>query len=469
MQHLFRAVAVLFLLAGVGARAQSGGVPLTAEDRRATVERAAELLAERYVFEDVGRAAGTHVRQRLAAGAYDDLADAGAFADRLTADLQSVTHDRHMRVRPRRPPPEGAQADPDLAFAEGMREMRAQNYGFERVERLDGNVGYLKFDYFGPPERVRETAAAAMHMLAGADAIIFDLRENGGGSPATVQFICSYLFGERTHLNTLYWREGDRTEEFWTLDDVPGERMPDVPVFVLTSNRTFSGAEEFAYNLRTRDRATLVGETTGGGANPGGGFPLGPGLTIFVPEGRAVNQVTGTNWEGTGVEPHVATQAAEALEVALPLAREAATRHREASIAAAGAAAREMRSQLERAEAAAGAGRPDAAADLTSRALRAAVDAGVVGEDAINAMGYRYLGAGAHAMAIAVLRFNVAEYPESFNTYDSLGEAYMEAGQRDLAIANYERSLGLNPGNENGRRMLERLRAGADAAVGTGQ
>jgi tetratricopeptide (TPR) repeat protein len=338
--------------------------------------------------------------------------------------------------------------------------MRAENYGFERVERLEGNVGYLKFNYFGPIDRVRETAAAAMRMLAGADAIIFDLRENGGGSPETVRFICSYLFGERTHLNSLYWREGDRTEEFWTLEDLPSERMPDVPVFVLTSNRTFSGAEEFAYNLRTRDRATLVGETTGGGANPGGGYPLPGGLMIFVPEGRAINPVTGTNWEGVGVVPHVEAPAAQALDVALPLAREAAESYRERTMQAESAGRAEMRTQMARAEAASASGREAEASSIVATTLREALAAGLTTEDGINALGYRYLEAGDHAMAIAVFRFNVDAFPASFNTYDSLGEAYMEAGQRELAVANYERSLELNPGNENGRRMLERLRSG---------
>jgi tetratricopeptide (TPR) repeat protein len=320
-------------------------------------------------------------------------------------------------------------------------------------------VGYLKFDYFGPLPLVRETAAAAMHMLAGADAIIFDMRENGGGSPETVQFICTYLFGERTHLNSLYWREGDRTEEFWTLDDVPGERMPDVPVFVLTSSETFSGAEEFAYNLRTRERATLVGETTGGGANPGGGYPLAAGLGLFVPEGRAINPVTGTNWEGTGVEPHVEASAESALDVALPLARDAAARYREAAIAAETADREAMRRELERAEGLAAAGQIDEAGVALAGALGAALASGTIDEDGINAMGYGYLQGGSHAMAIATFRFNVEAFPESFNVYDSLGEAYMEAGERDLAIDFYERSLEINPGNENGRRMLERLGA----------
>jgi tetratricopeptide (TPR) repeat protein len=358
-----------------------------------------------------------------------------------------------MRVRP--VPADEPAGDPAAAMAAARRRMRAENYGFVRVEVLEGNVGYLDFRFFAPVEEARETAAAAMRLLANVDALVFDLRQNGGGSPDMVQFLCSYLFDERTHLNSLYWREGDRTEAFWTLDDLPGPRLADVPVFVLTAERTFSGAEEFAYNLRTRERATLVGETTGGGANPGGFMPVSDRLGIFVPTGRAVNPVTGTNWEGTGVEPHVAVPAEEAYDRGLALAREAAEAYRAERLAAEDEARAALNEGLRAAEAAEG----EAQDRAVAAALRQSLDAGAADEGTINMLGYRYLGDGDTAMAIAVFRFNVEAFPASFNTYDSLGEAYMNAGERDLAIANYERSLELNPDNENGRMMLRRLRA----------
>jgi hypothetical protein len=457
-----RLAALLFVVAsatlGPGALAQEAA-PLTAEDRRAAVARIAELLDGRYVFPDVGAEAGRHVQRLLDAGTYESLTSAEAFAERLTADLQGVTHDLHLRVRPRPPQAaERARDDPDAAIAAQRREMRAGNFGFARVERLEGNVGYLDLRGFGPLELVQPTAEAAMRMLAGSDAVIFDLRQNGGGSPETVRFLSSYLFAEPTHLNSLYWREGDRTEEFWTLAEVPGERLADVPVFVLTSRRTFSAAEEFSYNLRTRERATLVGETTGGGANPGGGFPVSDRLSVFIPEGRAINPVTGTNWEGVGVEPHVAVPAAEALEAALPLAREAAARHREAALAAEAAGRATLRDGLARAEGLLEEGHEAEAEEAVGAALHAALASGVTTEDGINQLGYRYLQAGQVDLAVAAFRVNVEAFPESWNTYDSLGEAYMTKGHRDLAIANYERSLALNPDNGNGQQMLARLR-----------
>ena len=145
------------------------------------------------------------------------------------------------------------------------------NFGFEKVERLKGNVGYIDLRGFTPAEFSAETIVAAMNFVANTDALIFDLRQNGGGDPATVALLSSYLFGpEPVHLNSLYWREGDTTHQWWTLPFVPGKRYAGKDVYVLTSKRTFSAAEEFTYNLKNLKRATIIGETTGGGAHPGG-------------------------------------------------------------------------------------------------------------------------------------------------------------------------------------------------------
>jgi C-terminal processing protease CtpA/Prc len=162
--------------------------------------------------------------------------------------------------------------------------------------------------------------AAAMTFLAGTRAMIIDLRQNGGGSPRMVALVASYLFDRRTHLNDLWTRSTDATEEFWTQDSVAGRRFGgEKPVFVLTSARTFSGGEEFTYDLKTLKRATIVGETTGGGAHPVRGRRIDDHFMIGVPFARAVNPVTHTNWEGVGVEPDTKVPAADALTTALTL------------------------------------------------------------------------------------------------------------------------------------------------------
>ena len=195
------------------------------------------------------------------------------------------------------------------------------NYGFERVEILPGNVGLIELGGCLEPELVRNAALAAMRKLGKVDALIVDLRRNGGGEPGTVALVSTFLFPrrERVHLNDLHWREGNRIDQFFTDPDLDVPRISG-PVYVLTSRRTFSAAEEFTYNLKQLKRATQVGETTGGGANPGRGIELYPGFSLFLPTGRAVNPITHDNWEGKGVVPEVPTQAEDALSTALRMA-----------------------------------------------------------------------------------------------------------------------------------------------------
>ena len=317
-------LAVLALTAGLAAPALAAPprVPpaVNAQDRAAIVDDVTTALNEVYVFPETARKMEEHVRRQLKAGAYDRLGALDAFTQKLTEDLQSVSHDLHLRVTWDPEAPAGdAEGQPTAEQqARFAAQERRDNYCFRKVERLAGNVGYLKLDCFAPAELAGGTAVAAMGFLAGSDALIFDLRDNGGGSPTMIQLLTSYLMGgEPAHLNNFYIRKGDKTQQFWTQAWVPGTRLPDVPVFVLTSNRTFSAAEEFTYNLKNMKRATIIGETTGGGAHPVDlhrvqGYPV----AVSLPFGRAVNPISGTNWEGTGVEPDVKTPAAEALAAA---------------------------------------------------------------------------------------------------------------------------------------------------------
>jgi C-terminal processing protease CtpA/Prc len=206
------------------------------------------------------------------------------------------------------------------AEARMQTQLERNNCFFEKVERFPSNVGYLKFNAFPNPAVCGPTATAAMNFLANVDALIIDLRENGGGDPRMVAYISTYLFADATHLNDLYNRKEDTTTQYWTLPYVPGKRLAGKPVFVLTSKRTFSGAEEFTYNLKNLKRATIIGETTGGGAHPVAGHRIDDHFMIGVPFARAVNPISKTNWEGTGVEPDVKAPADEALDVAKQMA-----------------------------------------------------------------------------------------------------------------------------------------------------
>jgi len=207
---------------------------------------------------------------------------------------------------------------------ERMRAIAARvNFGFEKLERLEGNIGYLDLRGFLPAALAGETVTAAMNFLANTQAVIIDLRQNGGGEPAEVALISSYLFGsDPVHLNDLYWRPTNETHQWWTSAYVPGKRLTGKDVYILTSNRTFSAAEEFTYNLKSLKRATIIGETTGGGAHPGGPRRINDHFFVNVPSGRAINPITKTNWEGKGVEPDIKVPADKALKTAHLMALE---------------------------------------------------------------------------------------------------------------------------------------------------
>jgi C-terminal processing protease CtpA/Prc len=299
-----------------------------ADTRREVVENVARALEDYYVFPDVAQKMGETLRAQLAAHAYDDLTTSDALCDRLTDDLQELSRDKHLRVRFSEEARVYGNPNEDYSpedVAAWLDEARRDNFGFYKVERLPGNVGYLDLRAFWEAEwtDAAETAIGAMNLLAHTDALIIDLRRNGGGAPSMVALLTSFLVkAEPVHLNSFYDRSEDKIRQSWTLPYIPGRRTPDKPVYVLTGNRTFSGAEEFTYNLKHLKRATIIGETTGGGAHPGGDVSVTPHFRLFVPMGRPINPITGTNWEGTGVEPDIEVPQEEALEHAYRLALE---------------------------------------------------------------------------------------------------------------------------------------------------
>jgi len=303
---------------------QQPDVTIDSKVRSEVIENLLRELNDSYVFPETAKKMGSDLQSRIQKNEYDQITSARAFAEKLTADLQSVSHDKHLRVRysyqpiPIRKEKNEPTEDEKSNFNQFMKRI---NYGFEKVERLQGNIGYIDLRGFQDPEGGVETVAAAMNFVANTDALIFDLRQNGGGDPVMVALICSYLFGDKpVHLNDLYWRKGNNTDEFWTKATLSGKKYGDKDVYVLTSSRTFSGAEEFSYNLKNLKRATIVGETTGGGAHPGGTVRLSEHFGVFVPIGRAINPITKTNWEGTGVEPDVKVPIELALKTAYLMA-----------------------------------------------------------------------------------------------------------------------------------------------------
>jgi Peptidase family S41/N-terminal domain of Peptidase_S41 in eukaryotic IRBP len=274
-------------------------VPIDAAKRAWLIDESLQRIERHYLFPAVAARISAAVRAHQRHGDYDGVTSAAAFADRLSAHFFEVAHDRHLSVRfsartlpPRAPP--GA-APPTGADTAEEASARFDNHGFVRAERLDGNIGYLRIDHFGPPSTVGDTLAAALAFVANTDALIIDLRDNVGGYAPTVDLMEGHFRG-----------------------DTPPRR----PVYVLTSPRTISGGEGFAYDLQAWKRVTVVGERTAGAAHFGPIFPLDAHFDMQIAVGQPLHPVTGTNWEGTGVQPDVPARADLALVRARILALE---------------------------------------------------------------------------------------------------------------------------------------------------
>ncbi|MFD6435956.1 S41 family peptidase [Streptomyces venezuelae] len=284
------------------------------------IEATSQLLLDHYVFPETAEQLAALLRRRLADGAYD-VEDSATLAGLVTADLQSLNGDLHLRLKHHAGPVPTEQGAATLARM--REEFDSTLGGAPRVELLGDGVALLGLaPALFPLSWSAEPLGAALTLVAPADALILDLRANTGGDPDTVAFVCGHLLDGRTHLNSMYWRDGDRLEQSWSPAHVPGARFGgSKPLYVLTSARTFSAAEELAYDLQQLGRAVVVGETTAGGAHPREGWTVHPHLEATIPVGRAVNPVSGTNWEGTGVRPDVPCAADEALDRAQALAR----------------------------------------------------------------------------------------------------------------------------------------------------
>lgn len=312
----------LFAVCSTAAFAQAPppGAHISEANRRAVVDALGRQLKTSYVFPDIAASVATAISAKNASGGYRAYATTSAFGDALTEDLHEFGKDLHLRVgfEPgfKSEPEQEGKAMSSQKLSEARSEMAHMAYGISRVQRLPGNVGYLDIRGFGPTELVSGAYTSAMSLLSGTDALIIDLRQNGGGEPSSVAYLLSHFFteGDARHLNDLYSRTDNTTRAYWT-DPAVGARYTR-PIYVLTSHDTFSGGEECAYDLQTQKRATLVGESTGGGANPGDYMALADGFIAFIPTGRAINPITKTNWEHVGVIPDVAVPAATAMKTA---------------------------------------------------------------------------------------------------------------------------------------------------------
>ena len=307
-------------LAQMPATSGQADMQLTEPIRQQLIDKLIEEVNRSYVFPEIAKTIDVALREQQRRGAYSGITSAQQLSEALTKQLQSTATDRHLRVSySEKPiPARGPSIEPTAAEVAGkLAALRLENFGVEKIERLPFNIGYLNLRGFAPAQDAAETFAAAMTVLAHTDALIIDLRENYGGDAAASTLLASYLFDQRTHLSDFNYREGNRVEQRWSLVVVPGLRYAQKKdVYLLTSKDTFSAGEDFAYALKNLKRATLIGETTGGGANAGDDRRLLPNFSVFIPLSRLISPVTKTNWEGVGVAPDVSVPAGDALATA---------------------------------------------------------------------------------------------------------------------------------------------------------
>lgn len=294
--------------------------PLSSQATKTLVDSLANQITKYYILKDAAGKMSAYLKKRYKDGAYNKIKDPHTLAGILTADILSVHRDEHFHV----------EYNPALAnellgniddvpkmVAEKLKQEQEKNFGFKKVEILNGNIGYLELSGFSRLNKYsRATADAALRLLSNTNALIIDLRYGVGGSPEMMNYIAGYFFKSKTHLTDIYIRSENATLPYWTVPDSTCASLTEIPVYILTSYKTFSAAEGLAYALQSLKRATIVGELTRGGAHTVTYRPISSGFVSDIPFGKAVSPVTKKNWERAGITPDIKVSAEKALETA---------------------------------------------------------------------------------------------------------------------------------------------------------
>jgi len=295
-------------------------------ERIEVIRLLAEKIRAYYIFPDMAEKICMGLQKHLEIGDYNDITEDEFFAYTLTVHVQEICHDEHLWIKWHSEPLPDDEETLRLSEEwrqEGQLQAKIGNYGFHKIERMAGNVGYVEIRYLHRPSWGGQIAVAAMNFLANTDALIIDLRKCTGGYPGMVSLVSSYLLGEEpVHLSSIYWRDDNVTQQYWTLPYVPGPRLDEQPLYILIGKNTFSGGEGFSYDMQARKRAVIIGEQTDGGAHPGASYRLHPHFEAFIPIGNPTHPITGNNWEGVGVVPDILVSAELALEAAHKMALE---------------------------------------------------------------------------------------------------------------------------------------------------
>ena len=416
------------------------------------LEKISDLLAAQYVLADRAKGYADEFRMRCAAGTYDSCAEADDFAARVTADLVAITGDKHLNFRVIVASDIGEKAAGSLHHPVRYYRFRIkENVGFYKLEWIEPRIGYLDLRRFNSFGEARDMALAAMKFLANARAIIIDVRENGGGSG---DYLSSYFLPYPTQLSGVYSRRDSSLAEIWTRRDIGMEPRTDVPLFVLIGPNTFSAAEYFAYDMKTRKRATLVGEPTKGGAHSVDLFPIDDQFEFYISTARAISPVTGANWEGTGVIPDIHVPATAALDTALVEAKKAAEAYGRDEEERLKKAVDKMQGYADDAARFYREKKKDAGRAALDALFETAAETGLLSEFFIDVFAYNFRTAPDDDLYVAILDKGVELFPDSPTAWERLAYLHDSKGDKELALRYFRKVLDLDPGNRNAAKMI---------------
>jgi tetratricopeptide (TPR) repeat protein len=429
--------------------------PINHNNKIKILQEITRLIETKYVFPDSAKKYAEEFKNKHERGCYNSFTNSKDFAEQITADLISITGDQHINFRVIESSEIGEKAGSSLHHPVryhllGIKE----NKGFSKMEWFDGKVGYLDIRRFYYISDIEDMVDASIHFLSNADAIIIDLRENRGGSG---DYLSSYFLDYPTQLNSWYSREDNFLTEFWTSKGIRVKRLTDVPLFLLTSKRTFSAAESFAYDMKVRKRAVIIGDSTKGGAHSVDLFKIEDKFEIYIPTARAINPITKNNWEGTGVIPDIIVPSESALDTAIVLARQAGKEYAKTKEEKLKLAVEAMEIYMDRAESFFRENRKEEAGVALDSVFQIAGRHHLINEFFIDVLAYNYFSQKDENILYAILKKKVELFPKSPTAYETLAYAYYKNNKKDLALKYFENVLNLEPENRNAMRMIKRI------------
>jgi hypothetical protein len=421
--------------------------------KNGVLQKIAGLVESKYVLADKAKGFADEFQAKCASGAYNSLTEAKEFAEKVTADLIAITHDKHLNFRVMVPSDVGEKVSGSLHHPVRYFRLRAkENAGFYKLEWIEPRVGYVDLRRFYSFDQAKDMAVAAMKFLANAQAIIIDVRENGGGSG---DYLSSYFLPYPTQLSGSYSRQTGSLTESWTRRDIGMEPRLDVPLFILTGPNTFSASESFAYDMQSRKRAILIGEPTKGGAHSVDVFGIDDQFEFYISTERSISPVTGGNWEGTGVIPDIRVPAAAALDAAVVEAKKAAETYGRSRDAGLKKAIEEMQTLADNAAGLYREGKNQAADAALDSLFKIAQREGMISEFFIYVFAYNFKSSQDEQMYFAILKKSIEFFPESFTAYELLAFVYESRGNKELALKYFQKVLELDPGNRNAAKMIK--------------